>query len=184
MAEETSEDNPIEPMSGSMTAPGKTDAQYFKELLELLNKEITPANPFDALLTSVLQQRIEKILDFNANYQRLSPKMDDWAKLTQQAEEAFRNHHLAEVLMRKSPKPPRKSMFELLNIAEESVSSLPDAVGMEEQPTQSELELLSAKIEEVIAEAALAQERIMKDQEEIEQLKMETRTMLSRLRAA
>jgi hypothetical protein len=36
----------------------------------------------------------------------------------------------------------------------------------------------------IIIESALAWERIAKDQEEIEQLKMETRAILTRLRAA
>ncbi|HEY6233417.1 MAG TPA: hypothetical protein VIW64_19285 [Pyrinomonadaceae bacterium] len=47
-----------------------------------------------------------------------------------------------------------------------------------------ELEQLSAKAAEVVQEAALAFERIKKNQEEIEQLKAETRAMLKALRAA
>ena len=47
-----------------------------------------------------------------------------------------------------------------------------------------EFERLTTKTNEVLAEAALAQERINKDQEEIEQLKTATRAMLARLRAA
>lgn len=43
---------------------------------------------------------------------------------------------------------------------------------------------LSDKTTEILQVAALAQERIGKDQQEIEQLKMETRAMLARLRAA
>lgn len=42
---------------------------------------------------------------------------------------------------------------------------------------------LNAKTTEVLAEAALAYERIAKDQEEIEQLKTETRALLAWLRA-
>ena len=49
---------------------------------------------------------------------------------------------------------------------------------------KNEIEQLSAKTAEVLREAALAYERIAKDQEEIEQLKLETRAMLTRLRAA
>jgi hypothetical protein len=49
---------------------------------------------------------------------------------------------------------------------------------------RKEFERLSAKTNEVLTEAALAQERIGKDQQEIEQLKMETRAMLGKLRAA
>lgn len=45
-------------------------------------------------------------------------------------------------------------------------------------------ELLRDKTKEVLAEAALAHERISKDQQEIEQLKTETRAMLTQLRAA
>lgn len=48
----------------------------------------------------------------------------------------------------------------------------------------NEFEQLSAKTAEILQEAALAQERIGKDQQEIEQLKMETRALLTRLRAA
>jgi hypothetical protein len=40
------------------------------------------------------------------------------------------------------------------------------------------------KLAKIIIESALARERIAKDQEEIEQLKMETRAILTRLRAA
>ena len=47
-----------------------------------------------------------------------------------------------------------------------------------------ELEQLSAKAAEVVQEAALAFKRIEKNQEEIEQLKAETRAMLKALRAA
>lgn len=47
-----------------------------------------------------------------------------------------------------------------------------------------EFERLSAKTTEILQEAALAHERIAKDQEEIEQLKTETRAMLRQLRAA
>jgi hypothetical protein len=47
-----------------------------------------------------------------------------------------------------------------------------------------ELELLSAKMAEVLTQAALAHERIVKDQGEIELLKTETRALLTRLRAA
>jgi hypothetical protein len=43
---------------------------------------------------------------------------------------------------------------------------------------------LNSKTTEVLTEAALAYERIAKDQEEIERLKTETRAMLGRLRAA
>lgn len=48
----------------------------------------------------------------------------------------------------------------------------------------NEFEQLSAKTAEILQETALAHERIAKDQEEIEQLKMETRALLTRLRAA
>lgn len=41
-----------------------------------------------------------------------------------------------------------------------------------------------AKTAEIIIESALAQERIAKAQEEIEQLKMETRALLKQLRVA
>ena len=47
-----------------------------------------------------------------------------------------------------------------------------------------EFERLSVKTTEVLAEAAFAQQRIGKDQEEIEQLKTETRALLAQLRAA
>lgn len=47
-----------------------------------------------------------------------------------------------------------------------------------------EFERLSVKTSEVLAEAALAQQRIGKDWEEIEQLKTETRAILAQLRAA
>jgi hypothetical protein len=47
-----------------------------------------------------------------------------------------------------------------------------------------ELEQLSAKIAEFLQEAALAFKRMAKNHEEIEQLKAETRAMLSVLRAA
>ncbi len=50
--------------------------------------------------------------------------------------------------------------------------------------SQEEFDVLSAKTSEVLAAAALAEERIAKDQETIDQLKMETREILSRLRAA
>lgn len=50
--------------------------------------------------------------------------------------------------------------------------------------SQGEFERLSSKTREVLAEAALVQERIAKDQEEIELFKMETREVLKRLRAA
>jgi hypothetical protein len=48
----------------------------------------------------------------------------------------------------------------------------------------SEFEQLSDKTAEILQEASLAFERIGKDQDEIEQLKTETRAMLARLRAA
>lgn len=48
----------------------------------------------------------------------------------------------------------------------------------------NEFERLGAKTTEILQEAALAHERIAKDQEEIEQLKTETRAMLKQLRAA
>jgi hypothetical protein len=48
----------------------------------------------------------------------------------------------------------------------------------------NEFERLSAKTAEILQEAALAYERIAKDQEEIEQLKTETRAMLGQLHAA
>lgn len=47
-----------------------------------------------------------------------------------------------------------------------------------------EFEQLSDKTAEILQEAALAYERISKDQQEIEQLKTETRAMLAELRAA
>lgn len=47
-----------------------------------------------------------------------------------------------------------------------------------------EFERLTVKTAEVLAEAALAEQRIGKDQEEIEQLKTETRALLAQLRAA
>jgi hypothetical protein len=47
-----------------------------------------------------------------------------------------------------------------------------------------EFEKLSAKTTEILQVAALAHERIAKDQQEIEQLKTETRAMLAQLRAA
>ena len=50
--------------------------------------------------------------------------------------------------------------------------------------SQEEFALLRAKIREVLAAAALAQERMAEDQKAIEQLKMETREILARLRAA
>jgi hypothetical protein len=49
---------------------------------------------------------------------------------------------------------------------------------------ENEFERLSAKTAEILNESALAHERMAKDQEEIEQLKMETRALLKRLRAA
>ena len=49
---------------------------------------------------------------------------------------------------------------------------------------KDEFEELIAKTGKVIDESALAQERILRDQEEIDQLKMETRAMLAQLRAA
>ena len=49
---------------------------------------------------------------------------------------------------------------------------------------KNEFEQLIAKIGKTVDESALAQERITKDQEEIEQLKMETRAMLAQLCAA
>jgi hypothetical protein len=49
---------------------------------------------------------------------------------------------------------------------------------------RKEFERLNIKTNEVLAEAALAQERIGKDQQEIEELKRETRAMLTQLRAA
>lgn len=50
--------------------------------------------------------------------------------------------------------------------------------------SQEEFDALSVKSNEVLAEATLAQQRIAKDQDEIEQFKMETRAMLARLHAA
>lgn len=49
---------------------------------------------------------------------------------------------------------------------------------------KEEFERLNLKSTEVLNQTALAYERIAKDQEEIEQLKMETRAMLARLHAA
>jgi hypothetical protein len=49
---------------------------------------------------------------------------------------------------------------------------------------RGEFDRLSTKTREILAEAALAQERIAKDQEEIDLLKAETRETLRRLRAA
>jgi len=49
---------------------------------------------------------------------------------------------------------------------------------------RKEFEQLTVKTNEVLAAAVLAQERIVKDQQEIEQLKMETRALLKQLRAA
>jgi len=49
---------------------------------------------------------------------------------------------------------------------------------------RKEFERLTVKTNEVLAEAVLAHERIVKDQEEIEQLKMETRELLKQLRVA
>jgi len=49
---------------------------------------------------------------------------------------------------------------------------------------QGEFDRLTTKTREILAEAALAQERIAKDQEEIDLLKAETREMLRKLRAA
>src|SRR6185436_7006356 len=49
---------------------------------------------------------------------------------------------------------------------------------------RKEFEQLTAKTIEVLTEATLAQQRIGKDQEEIEQLKKETRAMLAQSRAA
>jgi hypothetical protein len=48
----------------------------------------------------------------------------------------------------------------------------------------NELKQLSAKVEEFLQEAALAFSRMAKNHEEIEQLKAETRAMLTALRAA
>ncbi len=50
--------------------------------------------------------------------------------------------------------------------------------------SQGEFERLSSKTREILTEAALAQERIAKDQEEIDLFKTETREVLRRLRAA
>jgi hypothetical protein len=50
--------------------------------------------------------------------------------------------------------------------------------------SQGEFDRLSSKTREILTEAALAQERIAKDQEEIDLLKTETRETLRRLRAA
>lgn len=50
--------------------------------------------------------------------------------------------------------------------------------------SQGEFERLSSKTKEILAEAALAQQRIVKDQEEIDLFKTETREVLRRLRAA
>jgi hypothetical protein len=50
--------------------------------------------------------------------------------------------------------------------------------------SRGEFDRLSTKTREILTEAALAQERIAKDQEEIDLLKTETREMLRRLRAA
>jgi hypothetical protein len=47
-----------------------------------------------------------------------------------------------------------------------------------------EFEQLRAKTAEILNESALAHERMAKDQEEIEQLKTETRALLKQLRAA
>ena len=49
---------------------------------------------------------------------------------------------------------------------------------------KKEFEQLSAKTAEILQEAALAHKRIAKHHEEIEQLKAETRAMLTLLRAA
>jgi hypothetical protein len=49
---------------------------------------------------------------------------------------------------------------------------------------REEFERLSTKTREILSQAALAQERITKDQQEIELLKEETRLTLTRLRAA
>jgi hypothetical protein len=49
---------------------------------------------------------------------------------------------------------------------------------------RKEFERLTIKTNEVLSEVALAQQRIGKDQEEIEQLKTETRALLTRLRVA
>ena len=54
----------------------------------------------------------------------------------------------------------------------------------EEDVSDKELEELSAKCKDVVADAVLAHERILKDQGEIEQLKQETRAILRRLRVA
>lgn len=51
-------------------------------------------------------------------------------------------------------------------------------------PSARELEQLNAKTAELLKESELAYERITKDQEETERLKMETREMLARLCAA
>lgn len=48
----------------------------------------------------------------------------------------------------------------------------------------SEFEKLRDKASQIVQDAALAHERIGKDQQEIDQLKMETRSMLKELRAA
>lgn len=50
--------------------------------------------------------------------------------------------------------------------------------------SRGEFDRLSTKTREVLTEAALAQERIAKDQEEIDLFKTETREVLRRLRAA
>lgn len=47
-----------------------------------------------------------------------------------------------------------------------------------------QFELLSVRTKEILTQAALAQERIAKDQEEIDSLKMETRETLRQMRAA
>ena len=69
-----------------------------------------------------------------------------------------------------------------LNESAESASEPEETITLTIQ--RKEFEDLSAKTRMVLAESRLAEERITKHQEEIDKLKLETRQILERLRAA
>ena len=77
----------------------------------------------------------------------------------------------------------------LLDSTGQPITSVCNIVGTGEQGItlkfpREQFEQLSTKTREVLSQAALAQQRITKDQEEIDYLRKETRETLKRLRAA
>ncbi len=66
----------------------------------------------------------------------------------------------------------------------QTIRSETDEAGVTLRLSNEEFERLSRKTSEILTQATLAHQRVIKDQEEIEQLKTETRETLRRLRAA